>query len=107
MSRKVNEYAKACKLPVETRAHELPAIFHGCGNASSIFEDFIEIGIDAYNPLEGKAGLDVVDLRRRFGHRRGFCGNMDVVFWAAGNRDELKRSVCVRPPCVDSYSSAI
>ena len=74
-------------------ARGLPVIYHGCGNAQRIFEDFIEIGVDAYNPLEAKAGLDVVDLRRRFGHRMGFCGNMDVVVWAGGTRDEIKAAV--------------
>jgi len=74
-------------------ARGLPVIYHGCGNAQRIFEDFVEIGVDAYNPLEAKAGLDVVDLRRRFGHRMGFCGNMDVVVWAGGTRDEIKAAV--------------
>ena len=69
----------------------LPVIYHGCGNASVIYEDFIEMGLDAYNPLEAKAGLEVVDLRRRFGHRMGFCGNMDARAWAMDPMDELKR----------------
>jgi len=77
----------------ECHSHGLPVIYHGCGNATRIFEDFIEIGIDAYNPLEAKAGLDVVDLRRRFGHRLAFCGNMDVQVWARGDREELTRVV--------------
>jgi len=80
----------------ECHAHDLPVIYHGCGNSSSIYEDFIEIGIDAYNPLEAKAGLDVVELRRRFGHRMGFCGNMDVVVWASGGCEELKRAVLTK-----------
>ncbi len=53
----------------ECHAHGLPVIYHGCGNVRPIFGDFIEIGVDAYNPLEAKAGLDVVDLRRQYGHR--------------------------------------
>ncbi len=71
----------------------LPVIYHGCGNPSPIFEDFIETGIDAYNPLEAKSGLDVVDLRRKFGHRLAFCGNMDVLLWASGSEEELKAAV--------------
>ncbi len=71
----------------------LPVIYHGCGNVRSIFEDFIEVGVDAYNPLEAKAGLDVVELRRQFGHRIAFCGNMDVIAWADASREELKRIV--------------
>jgi uroporphyrinogen decarboxylase len=76
--------------------HGLPVIYHGCGNVNRIFEDFIEIGVDAYNPLEAKAGLDVVDLRRRFGHRIGFCGNMDVLLWANGSKEEIRRAVLTK-----------
>lgn len=77
----------------ECHKHRLPVIYHGCGNVNRIFADFIEIGVDAYNPLEAKAGLDVVDLRRRFGHKIGFCGNMDVALWANGSREELRGAV--------------
>lgn len=71
----------------------LPVIYHGCGNVKRIFEDFIELGIDAYNPLEAKAGLDVVDLRSQYGHRIGFCGNMNVMEWADCSPEELKKIV--------------
>jgi uroporphyrinogen decarboxylase len=77
-------------------AHGLPVIYHGCGNVSRIFGDFIETGIDAYNPLEAKAGLDVVDLRRRYGHALGFCGNMDVLTWAEGSREDIRRMVLTK-----------
>ncbi len=80
----------------EVHSHGLPLIYHGCGNVNKIFEDFIELGVDAYNPLEAKAGMDVVDLRRRFGHRIGFCGNMDVITWARGDKDELKHTVLTK-----------
>jgi hypothetical protein len=80
----------------ECHKHGLPVIYHGCGNASRIFEDFIEVGVDAYNPLEAKAGLDVIDLRRQFGHRMGFCGNMDVMLWATGSREEIKAAVLTK-----------
>jgi uroporphyrinogen decarboxylase len=71
-------------------SYGLPVIYHGCGNVKRILEDFIETGIDAYNPLEAKAGLDVVDLRRQYGHRLGFCGNMNVIEWAHKSPEELK-----------------
>lgn len=74
----------------ECHAAGLPVIYHGCGNVARIFEDFIEIGVDAYNPLEAKAGLDVVALRRRYGHRIAFCGNMNVVDWARLTPEELE-----------------
>ena len=75
---------------------ELPVIYHGCGNARRIFEDFIDCGVDAYNPLEAKAGLDVVDLRRTYGHRIAFCGNMDALLWATGSKEELKQAALTK-----------
>jgi hypothetical protein len=80
----------------ECHAHGLPVIYHGCGNARRLFADFIEMGLDAYNPLEAKAGLDVVELRRAYGHRLAFNGNMDVITWADGSLDEVKRSVLTK-----------
>jgi uroporphyrinogen-III decarboxylase len=88
-------YYKPCAKEIIDICHDnnLPVIYHGCGNIKRIFEDFIEIGVDSYNPLEGKAGLDVVDLRRQFGHKIGFCGNMDVIAWAQSNKEQLKEIV--------------
>ncbi len=71
----------------------LPVIYHGCGNVKRIFGDFIEVGVDAYNPLEAKAGLDVVELRREYGHNMAFCGNMDVMVWADASFEDLKKEV--------------
>ena len=46
--------------------------------------------MDALNPLESKAGLNVVDLRREVGHAIAFCGNMDVLDWAHKSQGELE-----------------
>ena len=92
------DYWRKCFKPVvksiveECHSHGLPVIYHGCGNVRRIFQDFIDIGIDAYNPLEAKAGMDVVELRRQYGHRIGFCGNLDVVTWANGSQEEIKNN---------------
>jgi uroporphyrinogen decarboxylase len=80
----------------ECHASGLPVIYHGCGNVRRIFGDFIECGVDAYNPLEAKAGLDVVELRRQYGHRMAFCGNMDVLTWANGTEEDLRRVVLTK-----------
>ena len=74
-------------------ARGLPVIYHGCGNVHAIFPDYIEMGVEAYNPLEVKAGMDAVDLRRQYGHRMGFCGNSDIQVWETGDRDAIRREV--------------
>jgi uroporphyrinogen-III decarboxylase len=74
----------------------LKTIYHGCGDASVLFEDMIEAGVDAYNPLEAKAGLDVVDLKRRFGRRWAFNGNIDVRVLATNDRDKVRHEVLTK-----------
>jgi hypothetical protein len=81
------------RMAAYAHGHGLPVIYHGCGNVNAIFEDFIEIGIDGYNPLEAKAGLDVLALRERYGHRISFCGNSDVRVWETGERGAIRREV--------------
>ncbi len=73
--------------------NNLPVIYHGCGNVNKIFADYIEIGVDAYNPLEAKAGLDAPELRRRYGHEIGFCGNSDMQVWQTGDKEAIRREV--------------
>jgi hypothetical protein len=76
--------------------HDLLTIYHGCGNASRVFEDMIEVGVDAYNPLEAKAGLDVVELKRQYKNRWSFNGNIDVRILASNDRDKIRREVLTK-----------
>ena len=71
----------------------LKTVYHGCGNALDLFDDFIEAGVDCYNPLEAKAGVDVVDLKRRLGNRMAFNGNLDVTVLATNDRDAIRHEV--------------
>ena len=77
-------------------AHGLKTIYHGCGNASAVYEDMIEAGVDAYNPLEAKAGLDVVALKRKFGRRWAFNGNIDVRVLATNDREKVRREILTK-----------
>ncbi|MHC4444025.1 MAG: uroporphyrinogen decarboxylase family protein [Planctomycetota bacterium] len=74
----------------------LKTIYHGCGNASMVFDDLIEAGVDAYNPLEAKAGLNVLDLKRQFANRWAFNGNIDVRILATNDRDQIRREVLTK-----------
>ena len=71
----------------------LPVIYHGCGNVDEVIEDYIEAGIDMYNPFEAKAGHDAVELRRQYGHRVGVYGNSDMQIWESGDKELIKKEV--------------
>jgi len=74
-------------------AHGLMTVYHGCGNARAIFDDLVEIGLDAYNPLEAKAGLDVVELKQRYAGKLAFVGNVDVRVLESGDAEAIRREV--------------
>jgi len=73
--------------------NNLDVIYHGCGNVNKIFSDYIEIGIDAYNPLEAKANMDAVDLRKKFGHKIAFCGNSNIQIWETADKELIRKEV--------------
>lgn len=89
------QYFKPWVARMTESAHSrgLPVIYHGCGNVRAIFPDFIEMGVDAYNPLEVKAGMDVTELRSQYGHQIAFCGNSDIRVWEIGDREAIRREV--------------
>jgi len=77
----------------ECHNNSLPVIYHGCGNVELIFEDFVEMGLDAYNPLEVKAGMDAVELKRKFGDKIGYCGNSNIQVWESGDKELVRKEV--------------
>lgn len=73
--------------------HGLMVVYHGCGNATPIYDDFVEIGLDGYNPLEVKSGLDVTELKKSYNGRLAFVGNVDVQVLERANPNEIKKEV--------------
>jgi uroporphyrinogen-III decarboxylase len=67
----------------------LMVIYHGCGDARMIFEDFIEIGLMGLNPAEVKADQDLPALMEKYGGRLAFAGNIDVRILESGNKKRI------------------
>jgi len=59
-------------------ARGLPVVLHSCGNVSELLPDIIDSGFDCLMPLEVKAGMDLVKLKRQFGERIALMGGIDV-----------------------------
>jgi uroporphyrinogen decarboxylase len=73
--------------------NNLMVVYHGCGNAVPIFDDLVEMGLDAYNPLEAKADLDVVELKRKYAGKLSFAGNIDVRALESGDPGIIRKEV--------------
>ena len=56
----------------------LPTILHSCGRVRELIPRFIEDGLACLQPVETKAGMDLVELKREFGDRMAFMGGIDV-----------------------------
>jgi uroporphyrinogen decarboxylase len=54
-------------------------VMHACGSIVDIIEDYIEIGVDALNPMQvSAANMSPCNLKQRFGERIGFWGGIDT-----------------------------
>ena len=78
---------RALLKPVQRRAvewahaHDAKAHLHSCGDVNPFVPEFVEIGIDALNPLEVKAGMDPIQLKQTFGSRLVLHGGINAVLW--------------------------
>jgi uroporphyrinogen decarboxylase len=64
------------------------AHLHSCGNIMALIPGLVEIGLDALNPLEQKAGMDVFELKRKWGDRLTLEGGIDVRNMTDGKKIE-------------------
>ena len=55
----------------------IKVLFHSDGNLNQIMDDLVAAGIDALNPIEVAAGMDIADLHRRY-PKLIFVGGIDV-----------------------------
>lgn len=53
--------------------------YHSCGSIAPLLDDFIELGVDAINPVQVAAdNMDTKMLKERFGDRVTFWGGVDT-----------------------------
>jgi len=62
-------------------AKGIKAHLHSCGNINKFVPELVEIGLDALNPLEVKAGMDPVFLKKTYGDKLVFKGGINAVLW--------------------------
>jgi len=82
----VNMYRELLK-PVHKRAIDwahakgIKACLHSCGDIRTLIPEFIDIGLDSLNPLEVKAGVDPVAVKKQYGKDLVLHGGMNAVLW--------------------------
>lgn len=76
------------------RRAKLPTFFHSDGDLREVVDDVVEAGFDGLQGIESAAGMDLVELRRQYGHRLCFWGN-------------LCPSVLLSPPSIAGLEQAV
>jgi len=89
--------------PVHKRAcawaHErgIKTRLHSCGDIRPFVPELIEVGIDMLNPLEVKAGMDPIELKKKYGKKLAFHGGLNAVLYTDPEKmwNEMKRVIPV------------
>jgi len=82
----VKTYREILK-PAHKRAFEwaanrgIPSRLHSCGMVEPFVPELIEIGLSALNPLEVKAGMDPIHIKRTYGDKLVLHGGVNAVLW--------------------------
>jgi uroporphyrinogen decarboxylase len=57
------------------------AFFHSDGNITEIIPNLIEAGYDCIHPVDTQAGMNLFDLKKKFGREMTFMGHIDLLAW--------------------------
>jgi len=76
-------------------AHGIYARLHSCGQVMPLVPEFVDIGIDCLNPLEIKAGMDPIALKKQFGDKLVFHGGLNAAVMHEFDKyaEEMKKYV--------------
>lgn len=70
----------------------MPVVLHSCGNVNALMPMFIEAGFACLQPLETKAGMDLFELKKKYGEKITLMGGIDVRAMALGG-EALEKEV--------------
>jgi len=83
----------------ELRKTGVPVIMHSDGNINMFFDDLVRTDISGYHPVERSAGMKLGELKRRYGDRLTFLGNVDnKVTLVTGTSEQVEAEVkeCIK-----------
>jgi uroporphyrinogen decarboxylase len=68
--------------------------YHSDGDVRLVLDALVDAGITLLNPVEPRAHMDVVDLRRKYGHKLAFVGGLcNSLILPAGSPEEVREHV--------------
>ncbi len=68
-------------------------ILHSCGDVRSYLDFFVEMGLDAYQSIQGTAGMDICTLKKSHGAKITLWGGVQLENLVAGTPEEVRCDV--------------
>ena len=87
-------FPRFAKVIAPLKAAGIKVIWHSDGNIMDVLDDALAAGIDGINPIDPSAGMDIGNVRRKYGKRLILVGNVGrdhVLRW--GNPRDVRREV--------------
>jgi uroporphyrinogen decarboxylase len=76
----------------------LPVVLHCDGLVESLIPSLIEAGVDCLQPLEVKAGMDLLRIKKNFGEKIALIGGMDVRTLLTNDLEIVRRELEAKTP---------
>ncbi|MBM4001493.1 MAG: hypothetical protein FJ297_18490 [Planctomycetes bacterium] len=82
------------------RGKGLPVLLHTDGQNEPLIPLLIEAGVNILQPIEVKAGMDLLKIKRKYGDQLTFVGGMDVLTLLSNDLDKVRRELEAKIPAV-------
>ena len=82
------------------KKHGMSVIMHSCGFIEPLLPSLIDAGIDGYNAIEVKAGMDLLKIHKLYGDKIIFMGGIDVRAICSNDKAEIDRELEAKIPIV-------
>ena len=69
---------------------------HSCGYIMELLPEILSVGFDAYHPIENKAGMDPLLLKKQYGGKLVLHGGFDALKWT--NWDVISKEITEKLP---------
>ncbi len=95
---------RALEFPAQRRLcdffgqHGIPVILHSDGDVRPLLGNLLDAGFAGLQPLEAKAGMDVVELKAAYGDRLVFMGGIDTRAMAHPDPAVIEREIARKLP---------
>lgn len=73
--------------------HGIQTILHSCGCVKGLIPSFVKVGFDCLQPLEVKAGMDLRELKPKYGKDIAFFGGINVMLMEDPDDSKIEEEI--------------